>query len=175
MDEIAKNIPNHPKNLTKTYSQNLMFLGANALNLDAKGRMAIPTKHRDALSSDGHTQLVLTINPRDPCLWLYPETEWTPIAQQVAALPPLKPENRALQRLLLGSACALALDAQGRIAIANELRAHAGITKKIMLVGLGRKFEIWDAKTWAEMNAQSLAAAQQSDSELSAELSELKL
>ena len=152
-----------------------MFLGANALNLDAKGRMAIPTKYREALVSDGQTRLVLTINPRDPCLWLYPESIWSPIAEQVAALPPLKPENRALQRLLLGAACALDIDAQGRIAVSNDLRAHAGITKKIMLVGLGRKFELWDAHTWAEVNAQSLAAAQQADSELSAELSELPL
>ena len=162
-------------NLTKTYSQNIMLLGANALNLDPKGRMVIPTKYREALASEGQARLVLTINPRDACLWLYPEAEWTPIAQQVAALPPLKPENRALQRLLLGSACALDMDAQGRVAVSSDLRTHAGITKKMMLVGLGRKFELWDAQTWTEVNAQSLAAAQQIDSEISAELSELQL
>jgi MraZ protein len=152
-----------------------MFLGANALTLDAKGRMAIPAKYRDALSPAGQTRLVLTINPRDACLWLYPEAIWTPIAEQIAALPPLKPENRALQRLLLGSACALEIDAQGRIAVSNELRAHAGLTKKMMLIGLGRKFELWDSAAWAEVNTKNLAAAQQADSEISAELSELKL
>ena len=67
------------------------------------------------------------------------------------------------------------MDAQGRIAVSNDLRTHAGITKKMMLVGLGRKFELWDAQVWAEVNAQSLAAAQQIDSEISAELSELQL
>lgn len=152
-----------------------MLLGTHTLNLDAKSRMAIPAKHREALVTEGHTRVILTINPRDTCLWLYPEATWLPIAEQVAALPPLKPENRTLQRLLLGSACALELDSQGRIPIATELRNHASLTKKVVLVGLGRKFELWDAEAWSTMHAQSLAAAQEADSDLSAELSELAL
>ncbi len=152
-----------------------MLLGTHTLNLDNKGRMAIPAKYRDTLASSDQTRVVLTINPRDTCLWLYPEQTWLPIAQQVAALPPLKPENRTLQRLLLGSACVLEPDGQGRIAIASELRAQAGLSKKIALVGLVNKFEVWDADTWSALQAQNIAAAQQPDSEVSTELSALAL
>jgi MraZ protein len=152
-----------------------MLLGTHTLNLDTKGRMAIPAKHRDALASADQTRVVLTINPRDTCLWLYPEHTWLPIAQQVAALPPLKPENRTLQRLLLGSACVLEPDGQGRIAITSELRTRAGLSKKIALVGLVNKFEVWDADIWSDLQAQNIAAAQQPDSEVSTELSTLAL
>ena len=111
----------------------------------------------------------------DACLWLYPEQTWLPIAQKVATLPPLKPENRTLQRLLLGSACLLEPDGQGRIAITSELRRQANLSKKIALIGLGNKFEIWDADTWSEVQKQNTAAAQRPDSEVSAELSALAL
>jgi len=154
---------------------NRMLLGTHTLNLDNKGRMAIPAKYRGALVPAEQQRVVLTINPRDTCLWLYPEQTWLPIAQKVAALPPLKPENRALQRLLLGSACVLEPDSQGRIPVASELRKQAGLSKKIALIGLVNKFEVWDADIWSEIQAQNVAAAQQPDSEVSAELSSLAL
>lgn len=152
-----------------------MFLGNSTLNLDAKGRMAIPARYRDALAESCQSRVVVTRNPRDKCLWLYPEDAWQPIARQVSKLPALKPENRALQRLLLGSACDMELDGQGRISIPNDLCEHAQLDKKAVLVGLGGKFEIWDEATWLTNNAETLAAAQQDGSELSAELSELAL
>ncbi len=152
-----------------------MLLGTHTLSLDNKGRMAIPAKYRDTLVPAEQARVVLTINPRDTCLWLYPEQTWLLIAQQVAALPPLKPENRTLQRLLLGSACILEPDGQGRIAITSDLRKQANLSKKIALIGLVNKFELWDADTWSEVQAQNIAAAQQPDSDISTELSTLAL
>jgi MraZ protein len=152
-----------------------MFLGNTTLNLDAKGRIAFPAKYRNTLAENCQSRVVITRNPRDNCLWLYPQDEWHPIARQVAKLPALKTENRTLQRLLLGSAIDMTLDSQGRISIPSDLRQHAELEKKVVLVGLGGKFEIWDQAIWRTNNEQALAAAQEDGSGLSAELSELSL
>ena len=122
-----------------------MFLGASTLNLDAKGRMAVPAKYRDALAECCGSRVVVTINPTEHCLWLYPESEWNEIARTVAALPSLVRKNQLLQRLLLGHASELEMDGQGRILLSAELREYARLGKKASLIGQGHKFEIWDA------------------------------
>ena len=122
-----------------------MFLGASTLNLDAKGRMAVPAKYRDALAECCGSRVVVTINPTEHCLWLYPESEWNEIARTVAALPSLVRKNQLLQRLLLGHASKLEMDGQGRILLSTELREYARLGKKASLIGQGHKFEIWDA------------------------------
>ena len=94
-----------------------MFLGVNTLNLDAKGRLAIPAKHRDTLAQCCASRVVVTINPNadDQCLWLYPENEWREIARKLSRLPTMKRQNQLIQRLMLGHASELELDSQGRI------------------------------------------------------------
>lgn len=144
-----------------------MFLGVNTLNLDAKGRMAIPAKHREGLTLSGIAPVVLTINPHSSCLWLYPESEWTEIARKVSALPSMNRQYQSVKRLLLGYASEAVLDAQGRVLLSPELRKHAGLDKKISLVGQGNKFEIWDAESWASQSEAWLAEAQVPDSDLS--------
>lgn len=150
-----------------------MFLGVNTLNLDAKGRMAIPAKHRDALADCCASRVVVTINPREHCLWLYPESEWRDIARKLSRLPTLKRQNQLLQRLLLGHASELEMDGQGRILLSTELREYAGLGKKISLVGQGHKFEIWDEAAWSGSREDWLAEANVSGSELSDELGEM--
>jgi MraZ protein len=152
-----------------------VFLGVSTLNLDAKGRMAIPAKYRDALADCCASRVVVTINPREHCLWLYPETEWAEIARKVARLPTLNRQNQILQRLLLGHASELEMDAQGRILLSAELREYARLGKKASLIGQGHKFEIWDAEGMLSEREGWLGEASLTDGELSGELSELRL
>ena len=147
-----------------------MFLGVNTLNLDAKGRMAIPAKHRDALAD---ARVVVTVNPQEHCLWLYPENEWREIARKLSRLPTMDRQNRLLQRLLLGHASELDLDAQGRILLSPELREYAALGKKVSLVGQGHKFEIWDEQAWAGSREEWLSEANDLGSELSDQLGEM--
>jgi MraZ protein len=128
-----------------------VFLGVNTLNLDAKGRIAIPAKHRDTLAQCCASRVVVTINPNplDKCLWLYPENEWREIARKLSRLPAMNRKNQLVQRLMLGHASELELDGQGRILLSNELRDYAGLDKRVALVGQAHKFEIWDADSWA--------------------------
>jgi len=147
-----------------------VFLGVSTLNLDAKGRMAIPAKHREGLAACCDSKVVVTINPRSGCLWLYPENEWREIERKVSRLPTLKSQNQSIQRLLLGHASEAQLDGQGRVILSPELKQHAKLDKKVALVGLGRKFEIWDEETWMTSREQWLAEAQLDDSTLSEEL-----
>ena len=153
-----------------------MFQGVSTLNLDTKGRMAIPARHRDVLTHDGVARVVVTINPREHCLWLYPENEWEDIAYKLSRLPSLRPQTQLLQRLLLGHAVEAELDAQGRILLSTELREYAALGKKVSLVGQGHKFEIWNEATWAEQRETWLTEADVALSELAdGDLSEMVL
>lgn len=150
-----------------------MFLGVSTLNLDAKGRMAIPAKHRDALVQCCASRVVVTVHPQEHCLWLYPENEWHEIARGLLRLPTMIRQNQLLQRLLLGHASELEMDGQGRILLSPELRGYAGLDKKVSLVGQGNKFEIWDQETWAGNREDWLAEANDSGSGLSEQLREM--
>jgi len=121
--------------------------------LDAKGRVSIPTKHRDALVSQVEGRLTLTRHP-DGCLLLYPRNVWEEKREQVARFPM---SARPLQRLLLGNAQDVDMDGSGRILIAPELRSAVGLTREAMLLGMGSHFELWDATEWARREAEDLA------------------
>ena len=127
-----------------------MFQGATQVNLDAKGRMAVPTKVRDPLTSGGTVRLVLTAHP-DGCLLLYPQPAWEPIRARVMAFPSLDRQFSVWKRLLVGFAEECELDSAGRLLISPELRDFAKITRPVMFVGQGSHFEIWDLEIW---NAQ---------------------
>ncbi|MCB1790990.1 MAG: division/cell wall cluster transcriptional repressor MraZ [Gammaproteobacteria bacterium] len=127
-----------------------MFLGVTTLNLDAKGRLAIPAKHRESLAECCGSRVAVTLNPlsKDKCLWLYPDNEWRDVALKLSRLPAMDAKSQALKRLLLGHAAELELDAQGRILLSNELRSYAELGKRVVLVGQVNKFEIWDEEVW---------------------------
>ena len=131
----------------------MVFQGSSALTLDAKGRISIPTRHRDALVSQVEGRLTLTRHP-DGCLLLYPRPVWEKKREQIAAFPMTA---RPLQRLLLGNAQDVDMDAAGRILIAPELRTAAGLTREPMLLGMGSHFEVWDAAEWSRREAEDLA------------------
>ena len=128
-----------------------MFFGAAALSLDAKGRLAIPARHRDALVAAANGTLVLTAHPHR-CLLLYPNPAWEPIRDKVLAAPSLDPRSAAIKRLLVGFARDEQLDSAGRLLIAGELREYAQLEKTVYLVGMGSHFEIWSEAGWKQQN-----------------------
>lgn len=141
-----------------------MFRGNNPINLDVKGRLAIPARYRDGLMVQCNGCLVATIDIQDKCLFVYPLPEWEKIEAQISELPTFNPSTRRLQRLLIGHARELELDGSGRVLIPPELRAYADIDKKTMLVGQGRRFELWDLDNW---NSQRDSWLEEAANELS--------
>lgn len=130
-----------------------MFQGASALSLDAKGRMSIPARHRDALTQQCEGQLTLTRHP-DGCLLLFPRPSWEKHREQIAAWPI---QARDWKRIFLGNAFDVDMDSAGRILVAPELRAATGIQRDVMMLGMGSHFEIWDAVKLAQNEAQAIA------------------
>jgi MraZ protein len=117
-----------------------MFQGRSALALDAKGRMSVPTRHRDALMLQCEGRLTLTRHP-DGCLLVYPRPVWEVVRERISALPI---SASAWKRFFLGNATDVELDATGRVLIAPELRQSVGLDKAVVLLGMGAHFEVWD-------------------------------
>ena len=150
-----------------------MFRGVQYINLDAKGRMAVPARQREQLSVICEGQLVMTVDTQSNCLAIYPLSEWERIERDVQALPALNPAVKRFQRLVLGYASDLQLDGSGRVLVPPALREYAQLEKRAVLVGQGNKLELWSEDLWQ----QECAAALSTDStgELPAELMQLKL
>jgi len=130
-----------------------MFQGAAQFNLDGKGRLTIPTRYRDMLLAHCAGQLVLTADA-DGCLLVYPQPDWQPIREKLMKLSALNPKIRALQRFLVGHAEEVTMDAAGRVLISATLRDYAKLDKRVMLVGQGNKFELWDEERWQAQYAK---------------------
>ncbi|MCH8551326.1 MAG: division/cell wall cluster transcriptional repressor MraZ [Natronospirillum sp.] len=127
-----------------------MLRGVHALSMDSKGRMAIPSRFRDAITQACQGELVLTIDTEELCLLLYPLNEWEVIQQKIEALPSYNRAVRRIQRLLIGHATDIEMDGNGRILVPGPLRDHARLDKKVVLLGQGNKFEVWDEQYWQE-------------------------
>jgi len=134
----------------------------------------MPARYRERLLEDCGGCLVVTVD-QDHCLLVYPLPEWEVIENKLIALPSLNKQARLLQRLLIGHATELDMDAQGRILLPAMLREFAGLKKKAVLIGQGKKLEIWDEDTWAESQEEWVAAVQADEGELPAALEELSL
>ncbi len=124
-----------------------MFRGATQLSMDAKGRLAVPAKYRDALTAGGAGEVVLTAHPHR-CLILYPKEAWTPIEAKLTSLSSFNPQISAIQRMIVGQADVLSLDGAGRLLVSAVLRKFAKLDKEVMLVGQGSHFELWDVMAW---------------------------
>ena len=140
-----------------------MFRGATNINLDTKGRLAIPTRYRDGLARACEGKLVLTLSPREQCLWMYPLPVWEQIEAKLVALPSEDVAAERLRHLLIGYADDCEVDASGRILVKEPLREQVGLDRSSWLIGQGNKFEIWGDKHWRERRDQWL---QQSSDEL---------
>jgi MraZ protein len=134
-----------------------MFRGATSLNLDAKGRLAVPSRHRDALMNQSAGHLVLTAHPHR-CLLLYPQPAWEPIQAKIMSLSSFDRQSSALQRLLVGYAEDMEMDNAGRLLVSPALREFAQLEKSAMLVGQGSHFELWSMESWKAQLEQVMDA-----------------
>jgi len=143
-----------------------MFQGETAITVDDKGRMAIPTAYRDEVARGGN-RLVVTYNPYEAgCLWLYPEAEWQRVRDQVNALPNAKRVHRNLQLKLVGAATLVEPDGNGRIVLPPTHRNAAGLEKKVVLLGMGSKFELWSEQAHAAQVQSTIGEDEVSDAML---------
>ncbi|HHI94701.1 MAG TPA: transcriptional regulator MraZ [Gammaproteobacteria bacterium] len=135
-----------------------MFRGVNALNLDAKGRVAIPTRYRQRLSDMCDGQMVITIDNSDRCLLVYPLQEWEVVERKLQKLPSFNRQARRLQRMLIGHATEVEMDGTGRLLVPPPLREFAGLEKRTVLIGQSNKFELWSEELWTESRSEWMAA-----------------
>ncbi len=135
-----------------------MLIGANNLNLDAKGRLAIPKQYRDQLEETCDSKLVVTVSVirANRCLWVYPADKWEETVKTVMEMPNVDPQHQRVQQLLLGYANPVEIDKSGRVLIAPELREFAKLDKAVTLRGQVRKFELWDDEMWSQRCEQLL-------------------
>ena len=149
-----------------------MLRGATKVTLDAKGRLAIPTRYRDRIAQRCDGQLVVTVD-KDYCLLLYPLPDWEDIERKLMRLPSLDKRARRLQRLMVGHATEVEIDGHGRILLSRELREFAGLDRQAVLLGQGNRFELWDEERWNETRDGWLSDGDEAD--LSAQLETLTL
>lgn len=155
---------------------NAVFRGINGLNIDAKGRIAMPTRYRERLQLDSDNTVIVTIDTEERCLLMYPRPEWEEIEKKIASLPSFQPAARRIQRLLIGHATDIEMDGQGRLLLPPLLREYAGLEKRTVLVGQGKKFELWDEAHWESRRGLWLQQESKSgDSDLPDELKSISL
>lgn len=151
----------------------LFFRGINSINMDAKGRLAIPKRYRESIADASENQLVATIDLHSPCLLIYTMDEWEVIERKLMSLPNMDPQARLVQRLLLGHASEMEMDGQGRVLLPSLLREHAKLEKEAILLGQGNKFELWSQEAWDASRPEMLDSASVGD--VSESLSSLSL
>ena len=149
-----------------------MFRGATKVTLDAKGRLAIPTRYRERIATRCDGELVVTLD-KDHCLLVYPLPDWEEIERKLVRLPSLQKRTREMQRIMLGYATEVDVDGAGRILLSRELREVAGLERQAMLIGQGHKFELWDEERWNAIRDDWLNT--EDDGELPPELESLSL
>ncbi|MBD9531742.1 MULTISPECIES: division/cell wall cluster transcriptional repressor MraZ [Comamonas] len=131
-----------------------MFQGASSLSLDAKGRLSVPTRHRDALLAMAEGQITITKHPHG-CLMLFPRPEWLKFRERIAELPM---SAQWWKRIFLGNAQDVDMDGTGRVLVAPELRQAVGLSKEVVLLGMGNHFELWDRATYEAQEAEAMQA-----------------
>ncbi len=152
-----------------------MFRGINAINIDGKGRIAVPTRYRDALLAEDAGALVVTIDTEETCLLLYPVKAWQVIEANLQRLPSFNAQARRIQRLLIGHATDVELDSNGRVLLPPPLREHAKLDKRAVLIGQGNKFEVWDEALWQSRRSEWLAEEAAGDDSLPDEMKTFSL
>ncbi len=151
-----------------------MFRGATKVSLDAKGRLAIPSRYRERIIARAEGHLIATVD-RDYCLLIYPLPDWEEIERKLVRLPSLNKQARRLQRLMVGYATEVDMDGHGRILVPRELRDFASLDRQAMLIGQGNKFELWDEERWNGRRDEWLAPDDGDHGNLPQELETLSL
>lgn len=127
-----------------------MFMSEYSHTVDAKGRLIIPSKFREALGEE-----FVVSKGMDGCLFVYANNDWNAFEQKLTSLPLINKEARQFARFFLAGAATVELDKQGRILLPAALREFAGLDKDVVLVGVGSRIEIWSKEKWEDMNADA--------------------
>ena len=140
-----------------------MFRGIYKVSLDERGRIAVPVRFREMLRGRSSGKVVVTIDPRDRCLLLYPLEDWSTVEKELTDLANLKPQARYLQRTVVGHALDVEMDNAGRVLLSPTLREYAGLKKRVAVLGQANKLELWDEVTlnanltdWLEQGNQAM-------------------
>lgn len=126
-----------------------MFIGRYEYSIDDKSRVSIPAKFREALSLSADSRLIVTI--LDGCIAAYPYQEWLQIQNNISASGPKSKEQRAFLRYFFAGATECAFDKLGRVLIPQALKTDAQIQKNVVIVGVGKKIEVWAKEKWEEL------------------------
>ncbi len=129
-----------------------MFQGASSISLDGKGRLSVPTRHRDVLIATAAGQMTMTKHPHG-CLMIFPRPEWEKFRDRIAELPM---SAQWWKRIFLGNAMDAELDTTGRVLISPELRNAAALAKEAVLLGMGNHFELWDKATYDALESKAM-------------------
>jgi len=134
-----------------------VFRGANSINLDSKGRIAIPAKYRQGIIESAASHLIITCDPYDNCLLLFTLEHWETTESDLQSLSNSKPLHRRLKRIMLSHATEVDMDANGRLLIPNVLRERAKLQKEVMLIGHGKTFQLWDEAHWHKLVEEDMS------------------
>ncbi len=126
-----------------------MFIGRYEYSIDDKSRVSVPARFREALSSSADSRLILTI--LDGCVVAYPYQEWLYIQDKISASGSMSKEQRAFLRYFFSGATECTFDKLGRILIPQALKTDAHIQKNVVIVGVGKKIEVWAKEKWEEL------------------------
>jgi len=124
------------------------------LALDAKGRLSVPARYRAELEEQSKGRLVITVQRHGKSLLIYPEPDFEEASREVRKLSDFEPSEQRFKYLFIGHAMDMDIDGSGRVLIPPVLRGLVGIEKKVALVGMTNKFELWDEDTWMEQQRQ---------------------
>lgn len=152
-----------------------MFRGINAITIDAKGRLAVPAKYREILGHANGGQMVVTIDTEETCLLLYPKTTWQVIEDKLQSLPSFNAAARRAQRLLIGHATDVEIDSHARLLLPPVLREYAKLDKRVVMIGQGNKFEVWDEGLWTKRRDEWLQEETMSEEALPDEMKTISL
>lgn len=134
-----------------------MFRGANSINLDSKGRIAIPAKYRQRITESAASHMIITCDPYDNCLLIFTLEHWENTESDLQSLSNSKPLHRRLKRIMLSHATEVDMDANGRLLIPSVLRERAQLQKDVMLVGQGKTFQLWNDSSWSQLVEEDMA------------------
>ncbi|MER2491884.1 division/cell wall cluster transcriptional repressor MraZ [Catenovulum sediminis] len=152
-----------------------MFRGSSAITMDNKGRITIPTRYRDPLQEGCGGEVICTTDLNQPCLLLYPMSEWESVEKRLRGLSDMVPTERMFKRRVLGNAAELEIDKSGRLLIPPILRQFAQLEKQVTLVGQLNKFEIWSQQTWEAQMQADMELINSADFELTERLQDFTL
>jgi MraZ protein len=134
---------------------NVKFRGNTAVNLDAKNRLAIPTKYRQGILEACAGEIILSPHPRG-CLLLVPAPEWDAFEEDIMSRPSNTEQATIFKEWLVGGAEDLVMDGTGRVVVSSELRKLVGLEKELMLVGQRTHFNVWDREKYEARSAKIL-------------------